>query len=534
MAFQGRLDSSSESFEYDALSRVVTHNNPLGSFTQTYLGETGQLTGLQYSNGLVGTTWSYDDNTHDRHLLGIQNSGSTRSYNYETTAANLISQIHEISTGNSARPSKDWNYGYDAANRLETVQASDGAQYSYEFDAGDNLTAIVRPTGTTDFIVNSLNQVTDANGIAYGYDANGNLKDDGIRTYQWDADNRLLQIGYKAQPTRSTQFRYDGLGRRVAIISKNGAITTEYRYLWCGASLCQSRTATDVVARRYYAEGELRPQGNTLLYYSRDHLGSVRDVLNVPNGGRIASFDYDADGKATQTAGRLSTDFRYAGIFYLQEAGLYLTQYRAYDPNTGRWLSRDPIGELGGINLYGYVGGNPVNHTDSSGLFIDTIADAGFILYDLYKLASEGGCEQNTNLTALGLDIVGAITPGVTGLGTASRVTNTVGLNPIIIGENMKRVIEYADKVGGHAYRPIKNEPFNFDLGMKRNEAWIKAQIKNGREVIDINPDFQRRAATGRSSQFYEMERRNLDGYSNYKKAFERNDNQVGVPGLDF
>jgi hypothetical protein len=189
---------------------------------------------------------------------------------------------------------------------------------------------------------------------------------------------------------------------------------------------------------------------------------------------------------------------------------------------------------MGGVNLYGYVGGNPVNNTDSSGLFIDTIADAGFILYDLYKLANEGGCEQNTNLTALGLDIVGAISPGVTGLGAASRVTNTVSRNPIIIGENMKRVTEYADKIGGHAYKPIKNDPFNFALGMKRNENWIKAQIKNGREIIDIGPDFQRRAVTGRSSQFYEMERRNLNGYYNYKRAFERNNNQTGVPGLDF
>jgi RHS repeat-associated protein len=531
---QRSVDSSSESFDYDALSRVLTHTNPLGSFTHTYLGETGQLTSLQHSNGRVSTHWSYDDNAHDRHLLGIQNSGATRSYDYETSTENLISQIHKISTGNRARPSKDWSYGYDLVDRLETVQASDGAHYSYEYDAGDNLTAIVSPTSTTDFTINSLNQVADANGVAYTYDANGNLIDTGTRTYHWDADNRLLQINYKSQPSRNTQFRYDGLGRRVAIISKNGTMTTENRYLWCGDNLCQSRMATDVVNWRSYPQGEVRPLGNTLLYFSRDHLGSVRDVLTVQAGVRIATYDYDAYGKPTYDVGRISTNFRYAGMFYLEEAGLYLTQYRVYDPNTGRWLSRDPIGEMGGVNLYGYVGGNPVNNTDSSGLFIDTIADAGFILYDLYKLANEGGCEQNTNLTALGLDIVGAISPGVTGLGAASRVTNTVSRNPIIIGENMKRVTEYADKIGGHAYKPIKNDPFNFALGMKRNENWIKAQIKNGREIIDIGPDFQRRAVTGRSSQFYEMERRNLNGYYNYKRAFERNNNQTGVPGLDF
>jgi RHS repeat-associated protein len=54
-------------------------------------------------------------------------------------------------------------------------------------------------------------------------------------------------------------------------------------------------------------------------------------------------------------------------MFHLPETGFYLTHYRFYDPNTGRWLNRDPIGERGGLNLYGYVGGNPVNFTDPTG-----------------------------------------------------------------------------------------------------------------------------------------------------------------------
>jgi len=115
-----------------------------------------------------------------------------------------------------------------------------------------------------------------------------------------------------------------------------------------------------------------------------------------------------------------------------------------------------------------------------------------------------------------------------------SQAAESVGRKPIIVGENMKRVKEYADKVGAHAYRPWKNDPFDFGLGMKRNERWIKDQIRAGREVIDIGPDFQRRAATGRNSPFYEMERRNLDGYENYRKVFERSGQTGGVPGLDF
>ena len=58
----------------------------------------------------------------------------------------------------------------------------------------------------------------------------------------------------------------------------------------------------------------------------------------------------------------------YAGMYYHGPSGLYLTKYRAYDPRDGRWLSRDPIGESGGINLYTYVEGNPITKTDPLGL----------------------------------------------------------------------------------------------------------------------------------------------------------------------
>ena len=160
-----------------------------------------------------------------------------------------------------------------------------------------------------------------------------------------------------------------GLSCRVAIVSNTGT-TTETRYLWCGERLCQARDASDTVIRRYYPEGELRPTDSTTprRYYGRDHLGSIRDVLALPSGKNIGTADYTPYGKPTKTTGKAKTDFRYAGMFYLPEAGLYLTHYRVYDPTLGRWLSRDPIGEKGGVNLYAYVGNDPVNFVDPWGL----------------------------------------------------------------------------------------------------------------------------------------------------------------------
>jgi RHS repeat-associated protein len=68
--------------------------------------------------------------------------------------------------------------------------------------------------------------------------------------------------------------------------------------------------------------------------------------------------------------GAIQTTLGYAGMFYHARSGLYLTHYRAYDPRLGRWLSRDPIWESGGINLYGYVGGDPVSQVDRDGRFV--------------------------------------------------------------------------------------------------------------------------------------------------------------------
>ncbi len=70
---------------------------------------------------------------------------------------------------------------------------------------------------------------------------------------------------------------------------------------------------------------------------------------------------------------------------------------------------------------------------------------------------------------------------------------------------------------------------------MQRNARWIKDQMRQGREIIDIGPDFARRAATGRRSPFYELERRLIRerNYDRYRKIFERFGQTGGVPGLD-
>jgi RHS repeat-associated protein len=128
------------------------------------------------------------------------------------------------------------------------------------------------------------------------------------------------------------------------------------------------------VTKRFFGGGEIQVVngGEVPYYYTRDHLGSIRQVTDS-SGAVVASYDYDPWGRAARLSGSIDAAFGYAGYYVHAPSGLYLTKYRAYDPNVGRWLSRDPAGEsliglAGGLNAYAYAGSNPVNFVDPLGL----------------------------------------------------------------------------------------------------------------------------------------------------------------------
>jgi RHS repeat-associated protein len=315
------------------------------------------------------TAWGYLANSGDRRLASINNTGLATSqfsnYTFTTTPEKFIAAIGETS----------------------------------------DSTIVYPGTLTQTASYNNLNQLTLLSGQALTFDAAGNLTSDGTRNYTWDAENRLVGITYPGQTGKATAFTYDGLSRRVSIASTptGGGSTVTTSYLWCGTRICQARNAGNSPTRGYYDEGEVVPGSPAQpYYYGVDQLGSVRRAFASTTSA--PAFSYDPYGKPLQGTSPV-TDFNYAGMFYNSDSGLYLTQYRVYDPVLGRWLSRDPLGEMSNgfdslsstilfevlgsrkafdnnpsseTNLYGYVNGAPIIYIDPTGELTRKQAEAFF------------------------------------------------------------------------------------------------------------------------------------------------------------
>jgi RHS repeat-associated protein len=140
-------------------------------------------------------------------------------------------------------------------------------------------------------------------------------------------------------------------------------------------AIAEERDANNVVTRRFYSQGE--QINGSPFYYMRDQLGSVRELTDSVGNVR-ARYDYDPYGYRTKLSGDLDAQFGFTGFYYHARSGLNLALYRAYDFLTGRWLSRDPIGEEGELNLYGYVANNALNAVDTLGLDANDVGDGWF------------------------------------------------------------------------------------------------------------------------------------------------------------
>jgi len=251
-----------------------------------------------------------------------------------------------------------------------------GSFAAYTLDAAGNRLNVTRDTGSTTYAVNGLNEYLVANGAPVATDSDGNLVDDGTFLYEYD-DRNLVRVRTKAQNTLVEEYSYDALGRRVRKHRGDGSVTT---YLYDRERLIEERDSSGQLAAQYVYGADvdevlLMRRGGQEYYFLDNDLHSVTAATDGA-GALVESYAYDHYGltKVRNAAGTLlsgsaiGNPWQYAGRYLDPETGLY--QYRARYLNTryGRFMSADPIGYNGGLNLFAFANNNPFGFRDPLGL----------------------------------------------------------------------------------------------------------------------------------------------------------------------
>lgn len=320
-------------------------------------------------------------------LISSARGGAASSAQYDSLSRpssvthDLASASYDLTTG----------YSYSPANQIVIRTRSNDA-YIYTGDVD----------GSRTYSVNGLNQYLTAGGTSLGYDPNGNLTSDGATTYTYDRENRLIA----ASGGKTASLSYDPLGRLFRV---SDTVTTTTRFLYDGDELIGEYVG-GVLTRRFVHGAAIDDpitayDGTSVNASSRrqlfaDHQGSI--IATADSGGALITGGspnrYD-DWGAPDAAN--SGRFQFTGQAWIAELGLYHYKARFYSPALARFLQTDPIGYAGGLNLYNYVGGDPIAGRDPYGLARVCAARTGSLIDACVNVDADGdGNSRDNDLSA--------------------------------------------------------------------------------------------------------------------------------------
>ena len=262
--------------------------------------------------------------------------------------------------------------------------ASVDANHTFAFDKiGNREVATSGQKTPITYQPNALNQYLSIEGdssISLTHDADGNLTRRGDRTFTWDADNHLIAIHERG--ILIARYTYDHQSRRIARWTRDGV---DERYLYQGWNLIAVYRPGETEPVETYTWGKdlsgsiqgaggvggllfakKRGHGQDAWIYHFDANGNVTEVTDS-KGNLLDHYEYDPFGQLLSQPVLSENRYRFSTKPQDAESGFYYYGYRYYDPIDGRWISRDPLGEPGGLNLYWFVENDGINAWDYLG-----------------------------------------------------------------------------------------------------------------------------------------------------------------------
>jgi RHS repeat-associated protein len=398
-------------YEYDPLSNLTTLTLPTGQHLNHLYYGSGHLHQLNVDGQLIS-----DFERDDLHREVYRTQGKlTSCFGYDamgrkawqfasTLPADKLSQVHNTGINTSLLVNHAYNpihrrYDYDPAGELTRTIDKLRGEIKYEYEANGQLHS--RDTGKLvdseefryDPAANRLNfnsrqfdhvkdnRLKQWRDQEFAYDAWGNLieKRSGLsrlQTFSYDCENRLVKaetlVNGKLHSTGT--YRYDSLGRRVGKTSVIEGKTEHKHFLWQGLRMLREETPGQS-SLYVYEPGSYAPlarvdqhegEEQKLYYFHTDQIGTPLEITDA-EGSIVWQATYKAWGAIeTLAVNEVEQNLRFQGQYFDDETGLHYNTFRYYDPEVGRFVTQDPIGLLGGSNLYRYAP-NPVAWTDPLG-----------------------------------------------------------------------------------------------------------------------------------------------------------------------
>jgi RHS repeat-associated protein len=401
-AIQFPADSTQNvTFTYDSTSvtygigRLTGRTDPSGTYVFYYDGN-GNLTKEEKTiNSVLYTTqYTYDNNN----ILTSITYPSGRVVTYTPDQIGRISQVSTTLNGNPKTLASSITYlpyggitgltygngltltqGYDNQYRISSIVTGSILNLTYGYDANGNITSIldgVNPSGGEVLEIpgaysyqsgtNKLTHIEGTPSIDFGYDANANITSETGWTYVYDLSNQLIRV--LDNTNQVAEYTYNGAGQRIKKVTQTE--TRIFHYDLRGHLIAETNQSGQTIGEYIYLGDQLLSMikpGESVYYFHNDHLGTPQ-VLTDDSQTIAWKAVYTLFGEAVPSIQTVENPFRYPGQYYDQETGLHYNYFRYYNPQTGRYITPDPIGLEGGINLFLYVAGNPVNFIDPQGL----------------------------------------------------------------------------------------------------------------------------------------------------------------------